>query len=129
MERGSIWIGKCDLDVGIVVFQAECSTDKRSARSDSGDKPIHLAVGIAPDFLRRGFDMGLPVDRIIELIGPYRTIGFAFGKLLGQSSRQAYIIVRISIRCGWNFNQFGAKQAQGVLLSWLCVSGITITVR
>src|SRR5690606_3512529 len=60
--------------------------------------------------------MSLPVDWIIELIGPDSTIRLASGELFGQASGETHVLVRIAIGRGWNFDQFGAKQAQGVLL-------------
>ncbi len=78
-------VRQSNFDIVVPFLQANRRSGKRTARSHSGHKTIDLVVCIAPDFLRRGLDMGLPVDRIVELIGPYCAIRLGFGQLLGKT--------------------------------------------
>ena len=50
-------------------------------------------------------------------------------QLLGEAARQLHVIVRVGVGHRRHFDQLGAQASRSVsFFSWLCVSGITITV-
>ena len=70
-EEGSTHrIGEGNLHIPVALLEREADATQRTAGAHGGDEAIDLAVGLRPDFGRGGFDVGLPVRHVVELVGP-----------------------------------------------------------
>lgn len=61
--------------------------------------------------------MGMAIVDIVELVGSDGALGQLGIELFRQTLQDFYIIVRVSIGLGRNFDQLGAIEAQRILFS------------
>ncbi|MPM98441.1 hypothetical protein SDC9_145627 [bioreactor metagenome] len=67
-HRRGIGLDGDDLDARLAGLQHFADTGHRAAGTDAGDEDIDLAVGVAPDFLRRRVAVDFRVGRVLELL-------------------------------------------------------------
>ena len=109
-------IGERDLDILVTFFQRHCDACQRATCSHSTSETIYLAVCLCPDFRSCGFDMGLTVGHIVELIGPYGTSRFAFSQFSGKATGILDVVVFVLVGNSRNFDQTCTAKAQHILL-------------
>ena len=61
---------------------------QRAARADRGHEAVDLAVGIGPDLLGRGLDVGAAVGGVVPLVGPDGAVGLGLGQALAPAARE-----------------------------------------
>src|SRR4051812_6971635 len=69
-------VGEADGDAGLAFTQSGGNPGERATGADGANETVDLAAGLLPDFRAGGFEMGLAVGYIVELVRPDRAIGF-----------------------------------------------------
>ena len=97
-------------------FSAVPTPAMRAARADRADEAVDCAVEIVEDLGPGRLVVTAAVGDIVELIGPDRAIRFRLRHRFGEATRIADVVVGVGIGNGRDFDQFGPRQTQRVLL-------------
>ena len=73
--------------------------------------------------------MRLAVVEVVPLVGEDHAVRFRLLQFLGEPAADVLIVVRVGVGQRRHLDQFGAEQAQGILLLLALRSGMTISVR
>ena len=98
-----------------------------AAGADCADEAVDLAAGLLPDFRAGRLEVDLAVGGIVELVGQDRALRLLAGESLGETPRDLHVII-VAVGRRRNLDQGRAEQRSMSFFSWLCVSGMTITV-
>ena len=131
VERRAQRIGERDLDVRVLRLQADarrrpaCRRCRPPRRSRRPCRPV-----CAPDLLRRGADMAVAVGDIVELVGPDRAVRLALAPAARPAARTPSRSCSGSCRARPEPRSARRRARRSAsFFSWLCVSGMTMTVR
>ena len=82
--KGGIGLHGDDLDGGVVFAQGARDAGERAGGAQTGDEVGHLAAGLLDDLWAGGGVVGLPVRRVVVLVGVEIAIGLLSGRARGR---------------------------------------------
>ena len=93
-------------------------------------KPSTLPCVSLPDFRAGREIVRLAVVEVVPLVGEQHAVLLGLAQLVGEAARDVLVVVRDCCRAAAGTSISSAPQSRSMsFFSWLCVSGMTISVR
>ena len=115
IQCGTHRICQSNLNLRILFLEKSPGAGQGSTGPHRTDEGIDFSLGLLPDFRACGFVMCLPVGHIVELVCPDGTLRIVLIEFLSESSGNLNIVLRIPIRHGGDFLEFGPAETEHVL--------------